>query len=506
MIQCAKSPIQSPVGGGPQTNENNTTDMMPPLVLNHHRNLSSSSSDPLEHAAQLNNTGVAATQSAVYTTSSVMDIPTVSGYFHRSLDALKTNHHQLSFQPLPSVDTALMESLPGQPMTNTAAADASVHRDFDREEYDEGMNAFSAMVPMDGSATSFPCAATIVLYNLGLLHVLVKQDETAEKCFTSALNLARWSTTLDLRASGLSVTAILHNLANIEYRRGNLAESIGIFQKALESAKSVPGSETSSHSLLEISATLNCLGVVFFHLPTSETEQALAYCTEALTIQRAVHGSHFENVEIATILNNIGRVEFMKLNYKEALEYYQLALQIRRSMLGELHLDVAATVYNAGQSYHQLGQLETAMSHYNKFLTIAKHHFGDQHRDIAVMIKCIAQIYHEKKEFETAKNMYMEALEMSRLILGKNHPEIASTLNKLGNLYYEHGDYALAIAVYNEGLGVERAILEPNHPNIVVTLTNLVSIHSRCKRLYCSRPHTWKKACLTFNVQITSSI
>ena len=42
----------------------------------------------------------------------------------------------------------------------------------------------------------------------------------------------------------------------------------------------------------------------------------------------------------------------MKGHHDKALELYSQALEMRRRLLGDDHLDVAATIYNAGQTHH----------------------------------------------------------------------------------------------------------------------------------------------------------
>jgi tetratricopeptide (TPR) repeat protein len=344
---------------------------------------------------------------------------------------------------------------------------------YQRGEYDEGMHTYSQPLAFDESA-SLHCATSIIFYNLGQLCMRMGEDNEASEYFNRALHMAEWGDETSLRRHGLSVVAIFHNIAHVEYRNGRHEEAIQTYSKALDYSRN--SCKETSHSMLEVASTLNCLGVLYFHMPKSETDQAMSFYNESLAIRRAVLGADCETKEVATTLNNIGRIHYMKGEHDPALITYHEALQIRRRLFGDEHLDVAATVYNAGQTHHQRGERTEAMALYNEFLTIAKKLLGMHHRDVAIMLKCIAQIYHEQKEYALAKVKYQEALTIGRSALGNLHPEVASTLNKLGNLLYEAGEFPEAIRVYNEGLEVERAVLDVWHPNICVTLTNLVSL------------------------------
>jgi len=135
------------------------------------------------------------------------------------------------------------------------------------------------------------------------------------------------------------------------------------------------------------------------------------------------------------------------------------ALRIRRQQLGSENIDVAATIYNTGQTNHQMGEINEAMSLYQEFLTVAKARLGSEHCDLAIMYKCTAQIHQERNEFDIAKQMVEKVLTTGRAALGNFHPEVASTLNKIGNFSYELGHMTSAMSYYKEGLKVERAVL-----------------------------------------------
>jgi tetratricopeptide (TPR) repeat protein len=350
---------------------------------------------------------------------------------------------------------------------------------YQRGEYDEGMHTFSVPIVMDAATTSLPNAILTVLFNMGQLYLRTNQNEAAAQAFMRALQLINsTSPTSKLQqqqqpaaSSAVSLMAVLHNIGHVQYRTGQYEDAVRTYAKALQWGKHAFHGKTCHNTMLEVAATLNCLGVLYFHLPKAETEKAMELYLESLAIQKNIFGEAYESKEVATTLNNIGRIHYMKGEHEQALELYNTALQMRRRLLGPEHLDVAATIYNAGQTHHQRGNLVLAMELYEEFLSIARKRLGKYHRDVAIMLKCMAQIHHEKKSHDTAAALYREALVVGKSALGNFHPEVASTLNKLGNLYYEQGDFENALKVYKEGLEVERAVLDVFHPNVVVTLT-----------------------------------
>jgi tetratricopeptide (TPR) repeat protein len=384
---------------------------------------------------------------------------------------------------------------------------------YQREDYDEGMDIYNQTILLDPRQSnvrhsSVSVMATI-LYNFGHVNVRLGDDEDALFHFGQALVIleesfvpghwAKEKTPATITTSdSYLMLAILHNISRIEYRNGRYEEAIRRTVKSLEYARTEcstcmapsmsDGNDNQDHDhiWLTVAQTLNCLGVLNFHMPGADTSHVLSLFQESLAIRMTLFDSQTTSSssgctvvskEVATTLNNIGRVYYMRGEHEQALQVYYQAQQMRRQLLGHDHLDVAATIYNIGQTHHQRGDLDQAMTLYNEFLTIARCRLGENHRDVAIMLKCIAQIHHEKGQFETAKQTYHEALRIGRSALGRNHPEVASTLNKLGNLLYETGDFQGAIGVYQEGLKVERAVLDVCHPNIVVTLTNIGQIY-----------------------------
>ena len=353
---------------------------------------------------------------------------------------------------------------------------------YQRGEYDEGMHTFSVPLMLDTSRTTVPKAIATVLFNLGQLYLRLNELEASSSTFLRALQMAQMNGARlsgpvkeSAAPAGVSIMAILHNIGHVQYRMGNYEEAVRTYAKALQLGNN--SFRKNSHEMLEVAATLNCLGVLYFHLPKAETEKAMDLYLESLAIHRSVLGAACESKEVATTLNNIGRVHYMRGEHEQALSMYQDALRMRRNLLGEEHLDVGATVYNAGQTYHQMGCLADAMTLYKEFLVIARKRLGVYHRDVAIMLKCMAQIHHEEKDYDKGAELYREALVVGKAALGNYHPEVASTLNKLGNLYYERGDFENALKVYKEGLEVERAVLDVFHPNVVVTLTNIGQIY-----------------------------
>ena len=345
-------------------------------------------------------------------------------------------------------------------------------------EYDEGMRCFRSLLPISTKGLMAPSNHQLVCllaYNIGQIRLLQERYDEARACFAEAYFLA---------APDDSVfVPILHNIGYIQYRNGDIEKSLVTFTEALD----------YKHDKAQLAATLNCLGVLHFHMPKTDTKRSLEFLFEALSLNRMLYGSQHHSV--ATSLNNIGRVKYIEGDFEGALEVYNEALQLRRMLLGKDHLDVAATVFNAGQTLHHRGDLDDALIQYKEFMRITVPLLGYKHRDVAFMLKCIGQIHHQRGETELALTVYKQALVACKAALGI-HAEVASVLNKLGNLYYDKGDFDSSLDMYRQGLEVERAVFDPYHPNITVTLSNIAQV-SWQKYL-----HTFANICILLPIRL----
>jgi len=430
----------------------------------------------IEMVARLNNMGCACLERP-----SSSDLPMAKNYFRRALAQAIELIPPVVLQHCDPRDT--MSSLSQQGLSKTSLYV------FQRGEYDEGMHGYLDPVSLNADAVSLQRAVATIYFNVGQWNLRYQNDDEAQQSFLLARQLLGSQQGLSDRqiitaksndsgavTGGVSLMAILQSLGHVQYRNGRYEDAIKTYTRALSECKT-SCLEDDSSKLLELATTLNCLGVCHFHLPEADIEKALAYYNEALAIRKAVLGWDAKTKEIATILNNIGRVYYMTADHDKAMDLYSQALAMRRFLFGNDHLDVAATIFNAAQTFHHRRELDRAMALYQEFLKIAKNHLGYHHRDVAAMLKCMAQIKHECKEVEAANRLYREAIEVGRAALGDYHPEIAATLNKLGNLLYESNQLDKAVQVYREGLEVERMVLDFDHPNIVVTITNIAQIY-----------------------------
>jgi tetratricopeptide (TPR) repeat protein len=400
----------------------------------------------------------------------------------------------------------------------TEASEKCTLHSQEQPEYDEGMHCFPRLLsivnrtlptkfitsgepqslwtmtkpsqPVQNDDVYLPLAP-LLMYNLGQIRKRQMRHNEAYSCFLESYRLM--SLSQDISQESSMVSRILHNLGYIQYRNGNIIASLKLFkiaQQVLEwntrIDEPVKDSTTDDRNAC-LAATLNCLGVLYFHLPTLSIEYSSEYLLKSLSMQQeilSIVNGDTNNISgmisvtslVPSTLNNIGRVHFMNGKNDLAIQISNESLRLRRQILGNDHLDVAATIFNLAHTHYEIQEYDTALSYCQEFLRITRPQLSIRHRDVAYVLKCIAHIHHQQKNYLPAIAAYHEALIACDAVFGI-HSEVASICNKLGNLYYTINKYDSALSMYESGLIIEKVVFQPYHLNIAITLCNIAQIY-----------------------------
>jgi tetratricopeptide (TPR) repeat protein len=336
-------------------------------------------------------------------------------------------------------------------------------------EYDEGMGIYRGLLQIQEAHPDDEIAA-MLFYNLAQTYVQRGFHREAIRWFHKSLDKF-----LTLRGVNrlLHIVVNLHSLGYCLYRTGNEDEAKDFYHRAL--------TLSSEHNQggIHLAASVNCVGVIIFNQQEScNTAMAMEMFRNSLTLYRS--DDNADVTSIATVLNNIGRVHYMRSDFGKALKIYQECLQLRRESLGYNSADVAATVYNLGQTCYQLGKLDESLSYYHEFLKIAISVAGPSSKDVALVYKGIAEIYQDKSDCKMGLHYFQKALNvLGARSKGRPSADFAAISNRMGNLCYEMKDYSSAMKHYQAGLIVEKEMLAPNHPHLIITTTNIGHIHKQ---------------------------
>ncbi|KAG7360864.1 tetratricopeptide repeat protein [Nitzschia inconspicua] len=334
------------------------------------------------------------------------------------------------------------------------------------KDCDEGIYSFHDAFMFSEEATLPEISTTLVL-NVAQTFLRMKLFVRAGIWFRQALLETRGN----FGQNPMAEYRIMHNLGFCSYQLEDYASAIEYFQNA---CRLIPALGMSEHILA--TKTYSCIGVLFFKLTEPDTESALTFFRKCLAIYH-YHPTTCSPKKLATLLNNFGRVFYLKGKWFESINFYQQSLALRRHEMGDASIDVAATLYNLGNSHHKLKNWEQAIACYDEFLIITEIRLGLRTREVAFVHKCKAEILQELKEPDAALRHYDEALKFSKTAFGDDCREVGCILNEAGNLCFEEGRYQEALKYYSWGLHVEKSRRERDESLTLVTLANIAQTH-----------------------------
>ncbi|MEM8932964.1 MAG: tetratricopeptide repeat protein, partial [Acidobacteriota bacterium] len=239
------------------------------------------------------------------------------------------------------------------------------------------------------------------------------------------------------------LTAVV-NLVNVLYRQDEVERAGRLLGEALESSRS---------NDLELPAIQGLLVLGQLDLDQGRYDAAEQELRRAYEGARQHYGD--EDVEttryagpLAIALRSLGR-----LDESEVLQVR--ALEIRRTALGEDHLDVAATLHSLGVLRGEQGRLDGiggAVELIDRAVELRRRHLGDDHPDVASSLVSLGAAFGRLRQFDEAESAFREALRIWRQQFSAGHAEVEFTRYRLGNLLMNTGRYQEAIAVFQQAL------------------------------------------------------
>ncbi|PSN77286.1 tetratricopeptide repeat protein, partial [filamentous cyanobacterium CCP4] len=196
---------------------------------------------------------------------------------------------------------------------------------------------------------------------------------------------------------------------------------------------------------------------------------------KAMELRRSLFGDEHE--DIATSLNQAAISLKLQGRYGEAELLYQEALAMRKRLLGNEHSDVAQSLNNLAVLYYNQSRYGKAEPLYQEALTMRKRLLGNEHSNVAQSLNNLAGLYYSQGCYGEAEPLYQEALAMRKRLLGEVHPDIATSINDLAVLYKTQGRYEEAEPLYKKALTMYKRLLGEAHPFVAISINNLAALY-----------------------------
>ncbi len=235
-----------------------------------------------------------------------------------------------------------------------------------------------------------PTAKSRVARVIGHADVVAGRFEAGERELTTALQLARSRQPVD----NYDVAAVLTDLADLHYRRGQAAkaeplqrEAIALFSSSLGTAHPAYGDALNNYG-----NTLADLG---------KSEQAADAYKKALAVQETALGP--DSPAVARTLSNAAGVEVQAGQLAEGRRDLERALAIDEKTLIPTHPSIAHVAFNLGEIARIQEQYADALKFHTRALEIRRKTVGDNHPSVAESELAIAEVEFAQHDWAAAQ-------------------------------------------------------------------------------------------------------
>lgn len=256
---------------------------------------------------------------------------------------------------------------------------------------------------------------------------------------------------------------------------------------------------------------------------------AMKILTKALHLEQAAFAKQQQHIEdeasqvgtislestIIATLTLMSRLHFAHGDASKAAELGREVLRIRRSIMGDDHLEVGCTLYNLGLTLYRLGHVEDAIRHCAYFASMflgsdtgmgtgklkrrdlpspmfapnsplaglspgARDQVGTALHNLGVLYLDNDSVSESLRCLEAALALRRSAWEEEKEGAGAatgTHPHIADTLYQLGQIYQNTGNDRVAMEHFREAARIFRVTIGPDHEDVAVVCCAMGQIH-----------------------------
>ena len=203
-----------------------------------------------------------------------------------------------------------------------------------------------------------------------------------------------------------------------------------------------------------------------------------------------------QTLERARALMALANVESDRSRFAEAERLLLEVVAIREQAVPDSS-DLAATLNNLGNLYHEMGRLDDAARVHERSLAIKEKVDGPDHYFLSQSLSNLANVYTKQGRYDLAESMHRRALAIKRNALEANHPEIGVSEHNLGDLAFHRGHLEAAEAQYLKAREIWAKTFPPGHPYLAFTDQGLANVYREMGRAAEART-LYERALATF--------
>ena len=200
-------------------------------------------------------------------------------------------------------------------------------------------------------------------------------------------------------------------------------------------------------------------------------ETAIEHMSES--VQMLLDSGRRLSVLLSHYYHNIGTQYFKIGNYKQAIFYFEQALEIRKNELGEKHQEVARTLVNMGNCHAFTGDYEKMAAYMHKALGIQLQLWDEDHPDIAICYNNLAFYYQYNAQVDKQIHYYEKALRCNLNHYGEDNIHVAMSYSNLGTAYVLKDELTKALDYLGKALIIYKAVGRENSEDVARIYNNL---------------------------------
>ena len=160
---------------------------------------------------------------------------------------------------------------------------------------------------------------------------------------------------------------------------------------------------------------------------------------------------------------DLGKFQYSKKNYTEALQPLQRALDIAHEVFGEEHASTADSYHELGCTQHELGDLTSALQSKQRALVIRIKLFGEENASTADSYHTLGVTQHELGDLTSALQLKQCALDIRLKLFGEEHARTADSYRELAITEHQLGDLTSALHSRQSALDIRLKLFGEEH-------------------------------------------
>jgi non-specific serine/threonine protein kinase/serine/threonine-protein kinase len=223
--------------------------------------------------------------------------------------------------------------------------------------------------------------------------------------------------------------------------------------------------EITADILSELSAVL---------LTTRGVEPAWEVAQQAYDIRKSIFGAR--HVQVADSLKKLSDIALKRgdpASVEHAEAMLRDALEIYAESTGPGRAALAGCLMRASDMQRILGRLDASAAYAARALEICREAFGDDHPETQRALMSYASTAKRQGDFRKAREIYEDLLVYARRVYGDDHPITGVVTGNLAAVLQEESRFVEAEQYYREALAIRRRRFGDDHPSTQFGISNL---------------------------------